>query len=252
MARRRQSSAPTQESVPAFFADYPRFLETSETSPELDRLELRYHAIFRENADLFAGARVLDIASHDGRWSFAALQAGAREVVGIEARSHLVDNANATFAHYGIAPDRHRFICGDVFDVLGRESIDVDVVLCLGYLYHTLRYNELMRRIRDLSPQWLVVDTQVTRGRKRPMVRLVVERAEREGNAVLDPWSWNDSTLVGWPNVRGLDFLLHAYDFDVVRRTKWRKLVKANPHRTGVEDYAQRRRITVVAKSVAR
>ena len=56
-----------------FFDAYPRFYETSKTSASRGRLNLRYEAIFGENADVFRGARVLDIASHDGRWSLAAL-----------------------------------------------------------------------------------------------------------------------------------------------------------------------------------
>ena len=57
-----------------FFDAYPRFFETSQTSTQPWRLNLRHEAIFGDNAAAFPGARVLDIASHDGRWSLAALQ----------------------------------------------------------------------------------------------------------------------------------------------------------------------------------
>ena len=69
-----------------FFDAFPRFYETSQTGDPRERINLRYEAIFAHNADVFQGARVLDIASHDGRWSLAALRTGAAEVIGIEAR----------------------------------------------------------------------------------------------------------------------------------------------------------------------
>ncbi len=246
--RARQGAHHAALRVESFFAAYPRFLETSETSAELGRLDLRYHAIFRENADVFRGARVLDIASHDGRWSFAALATGAAHVTGIEARPELVAAASDNLAHYGVDPSRYRFLAGDVFDALAGETLDVDVVLCLGYLYHTLRYNELLRRIRDLHPTWVIVDTAVSRA-KGPLVRLVVENTERQGNAAVDRWSWNERALVGWPTVDAVKLMLDSYDFPVDGRTRWRALVKANPHLSGVEDYGTGRRITVRARS---
>lgn len=94
---------PTSTSTPGsrvvtegFFDRVPGFFETSETSSFRWRLNLRHEAIFTENADLLSGARVLDIASHDGRWSMAALQAGAAHVTGVEARPDLVAHATTT------------------------------------------------------------------------------------------------------------------------------------------------------------
>jgi len=69
-------------------------------------LSARHAAIVETNADKLAGCRVLDIASHDGRWSFAAPQAGAAHIVGIEPRVELVDNARETFSLYGTEPER--------------------------------------------------------------------------------------------------------------------------------------------------
>ena len=124
----------------------------------------RYEALFASNRDIFDGARVLDLASHDGRYSFAALKTGAAHVTGVEVRQSLIDKAQETFAFYGQDPETYRFVCGDVFEVLAREKFDVDVVLCLGYLYHTYRHTELMYRLHNLAPKHLIVDTMVVPG----------------------------------------------------------------------------------------
>ena len=106
-----------------FFDNFERFYATSNTSPFPHRLNGRHHAIIARNADVLAGKRVLDIASHDGRWSFAALQAGAAHVTGMEPRQELIDNARETFTHYGIDPARYDFTCGDVFNLLAGRRL---------------------------------------------------------------------------------------------------------------------------------
>ena len=102
----------------AFFDEYNRFYITSQTSPFPHRLNGRYEAIIAKNIDLISGAKILDIASHDGRWAFAALQSGAEYVKGIEPRKELIDNATKTFTYYGILSSKYGFECGDVFNLL--------------------------------------------------------------------------------------------------------------------------------------
>ncbi|MGH3042768.1 MAG: class I SAM-dependent methyltransferase [Gaiellaceae bacterium] len=233
-----------------FFDAYPRFYETSETGAFSGRLSMRYEAIFGENEEIFRGARVIDIASHDGRWSFAALQTGAAEVVGIEARDELVAAARENLEHYGVDAGRYRFLTGDVFDLLGPATGDADVVLCLGYLYHTLRYNELLRRIRATNPRYLVIDTVVLRKRVQPVVYLRLDRNERERNAIADPYSYGETTLVGWPSVPALELLVQAYGFAVERYSDWGSLLRDNPEQPGVEDYAEGRRVTALCVAV--
>ena len=128
-----------------FFDAYPAFYESSRTAAFPRRLELRHRAIIEANRDILDGARVLDLASHDGRWSFAALKAGARHVTGIEARAGLVETSNKLFAQYGIPDEDYQFVQGDMFRILRERRFEIDVVLCLGFVYHTLRYGASQR-----------------------------------------------------------------------------------------------------------
>jgi hypothetical protein len=228
-----------------FFDAFPRFYKTSQTSTYKGRLNLRYEAIFAENRDIFAGARVLDIASHDGRWSLAALQTGAAKVVGIEARADLVGVANKNLTKYVGDEGRYEFVTGDVFEVLGRQAFDADVVLCLGYLYHTLRYNELMGLIRNVGPRYLVIDTKVLPHVNGRLVHLRLDSTEKEKNAVADAYSYDGKTLVGWPSVDAVRFLVEAFGFKIERFSDWGSLVRDNKPLGGVGDYAAGRRLTV-------
>jgi hypothetical protein len=232
-----------------FFDRFPRFFETSTTSARRDRLNLRYEAIVGQNADILPGARVLDIASHDGRWSFAALQAGAAEVTGIEARDDLARAAGETFAHYGVDEGRYRFVVGDVLDVLAREAFQADVVLCLGFLYHTLRYNELLSHIRRLEPRYLIIDTGVAT-EQEPVVRVQVESVVGRGHAIADRYSWHGLVLSGRPSLAALRMMLGAYGFEVEGMSDWTEMLSGNPGARHVPEYAEGRRVTVRARAL--
>ncbi len=229
-----------------FFDDYPLFYGTSKTAASEGRLNLRYEAIFEQNRDLFAGARVLDIASHDGRWSLAALACGAESVIGIEARPELCEQAAESLATYGYRADRARFVNGDVHEVLATADFDVDVVLCLGFLYHTLRYNELMHGIRRANPSHLIIDTQAQNmNRPQPLVRLRDEKDNFQGNAVPDSLSHGASVLTGRPNLAAINVLLGCYGFRTERLSDWPGILRDNPGVTGAGDYARQLRTTV-------
>jgi predicted nicotinamide N-methyase len=238
-------SAPGSRAASWFFEQFPRFYQTSGTGLTTARLNLRYEAIFAENRDIFAGASVIDIASHDGRWSLAALATGARSVVGIEARPELVAAATENLAQYGYGADRVRFIAGDAHEVLSGQDLEADVVLCLGFLYHTLRYNELLDGIRRTSARHLIIDTfSPYMTQPTPNVNVVTEYADEEGKAVADAYSHGPKVLVGRPNLAAIQTMLRAYDYQVERLSDWAGLIRDNTRTEDCDDYANRQRIT--------
>jgi SAM-dependent methyltransferase len=241
-----------------FADDYQRFIELSVDTPEgqdlrsarrsaseqRSRMNERYEALFANNRDIFEGARVLDLASHDGRYSFAALKTGAAHVTGVEVRQSLIDRAEEAFAFYGQDPETFRFVRGDVFEVLAREKFDVDVVLCFGFLYHTYRHTELMYRLHELAPKHLIVDTLVTRGRN-PSLRLIREQdAEEIHSAAQDPWAVG-RVLVLRPSVPALRMLLHSYGFQIESTYDWKGRLAGRPSLPGLAGYAKGARVTL-------
>jgi hypothetical protein len=229
-----------------FFEQFPRFYVTSSTGMDIARLNLRYEAIIGDNRDLFAGASVLDIASHDGRWSLAALATGARSVTGIEARPELVKAATRNLGEYGYGADRARFITGDVHEVLNTQDFDADVVLCLGFLYHTLRFNELLNGIRRTNARHLIIDTfsPYMMG-PVPNVNVITEYADEEGKAAADGYSHGPAVLVGLPNLAAIRTMLGAYGYRVERLSDWVGLLRDNPSTEDFGDYANQKRVTV-------
>lgn len=225
-----------------FFDQYELFYKTSHTSPYPYRLNSRYKAIIERNQSKLEGKRVLDIASHDGRWTFAALQAGAAHVTGIEPRQALIDNAQSTFSHYGISDDRYSFECGDIFDKIRGKQFDV--VLCLGFYYHTVRHAELFDLIERTGAEFVIIDTEVTPSAeefareddgderlvfKNPyVIQLLRDPVDDERMAWNDSMTRNGHTLVGRPSRSAVKFLADHFGYSI-STFDWPEYMGSNP-----------------------
>ena len=163
-----------------------------------------------------------------GSYSFGALHVGAAHVLGIEGREDKVTNAYGHFEALGVAPDRYRFVAGDVFKTLAEEKPQVDVVMCLGYIYHTLRYPELLYRIRETGAQVVIIDGEVA-VTDEAVVRLIEENVDMIGNATRDEYSAEQTTLSGRPSVVALEKMLGVYGFAVERQADWAAIFRDNP-----------------------
>lgn len=212
----------SEQNPPGFFDEHPRFLETSTTAVGMRRLHLRHAALIDANRDILQGARVLDIASHDGRWMMAALKAGAAHVTGIEARPELVENGEKTFAEYGAEASSYRFITGDVYGVLAREPLQVDVIQCFGFLYHTLRFPELFSRLSALRPRHLVLDTRVY-NQDGQLIKVLRNEITKQAHAAAEEYAAGTKVLVGWPTPSALRMMLGIYGFTVEDEYDWNK-----------------------------
>ena len=230
-----------------FFDDYPDFCGSTRTAASPRRLNLRHRGIIEANREVLVGARVLDLASHDGRWSFAALKAGASHVIGVEARPDLVDAARATFAAHDVPPGQFTFVAGDMFQVLREHDLEVDVVLCLGFIYHTLRYGELFAAIADTGARHCILDTKVEVS-DEPVIRLLSNRTERRANAADDDLSRDGRTLAGYPSVPALELMLDVYGFDVEEQFDWPGLLDSEPG-AGLSGYSTGERVTLRCRS---
>ena len=96
---------------------------------------------------------MLDLASHDGRFSFAALHAGAARVVGIEHDPRLVQKAEENLALLRRAARRdYEFVAGDMFERI-RSVESCDVVFCFGILYHINEHMRLLTELAEFDPR---------------------------------------------------------------------------------------------------
>jgi hypothetical protein len=194
----------------SFFDQYPRFYKTSETTPFRPRLDFRHHLIIEQNANLIKDKRIIDFASHDGRWTFAAIKAGASYVRGVEPRHMLVENANETFTHYGIQKRTYDFVAEDGYaelERLERENSKFDTAMVLGFLYHTARQYEVIYRLAKLGCENIIIDTEVIPNVTEPIIRLGMERTDNMSQ-LFSPGK--DVDLTGIPSVTAVHMMLRA------------------------------------------
>jgi hypothetical protein len=133
-----------------------------------------------------------------------------------------------------------------VHQVLNTQDLDADVVLCLGFLYHTLRYNELLNGIRRTHARYLIIDTfsPYMMG-PVPNVNVITEYGDQEGRAAADAYTHGPSVLVGRPNLAAIRTMLGAYGYRVERLSDWAGLLRDSPTTEDCTDYANQKRITI-------
>ncbi len=199
----------------------------------LDRLNARYRSLIHANRELINGSTVLDLASHDGRFSFAALQNGAERVIGIECEPALVQKCQANMEHYNVPHDRYRFLTGDIFEEL-ETAEPCDVVFCFGILYHVNDHMLLLSRIAESDPRAVIVDATIS----------LLEPAVIE---LRNPFAGQrprlGGQLEGYPSRAALDAMFSSfgwkYDY-----TDWQQSGLADPPQ--MQDYRDGRRVTAV------
>jgi len=231
-----------------FFSEYPRFFLTSKIGTEPERLNRCHDVLIQKNVDLIRGRRVLDIASHDGRWAFAALKAGAAHVTGIEVRQQLVSNAEETFAHYGIPAERYSFLCGDFFDAARDLTCFFDTAFCFGFFYHTLRHAELLTQVHRLKASAVIIDTAIVPApAAEASLHLRREPAGDEGNGSPLSGAVSDEAIVGVPTVGAVVMLLDYFGYSAEVVDWWDYLSVARDI-TDLADYAAGERTTIIGR----
>ncbi len=180
----------------------------------IHRLNMRHRFIVGPFTQDIAGARVLDIAAHDGRWSYALAAAGAREVVAVEARGELIEQ----FAEYpdDEASRRVSWIQGDLFEVLrdlASRGERFDVVAVYGIFYHLMDHYLLLKLIHRLGPELVVIDSEFLQV-ERAVIDVVVEDTSKFLNST-PQIEGQDRAPTGVPSRRAVDVMAGSLGYDV-------------------------------------
>jgi hypothetical protein len=164
-----------------FLRDSPRY---ADTPASIARLNKRHRFLIDPYVDDIKGASILDLASHDGRWSYALSAAGAGEVLGIEGREESIEQ----WAAYPEGPvkDRVSFVHGDVYEEMPRlvaEGREFDVVALFGLFYHVMDHYNLLKLIYALKPKLIIIDSEFFIS-PDPTVRIAREKTDNRLNSI--------------------------------------------------------------------
>lgn len=204
-----------------------------ENPTTLYRLGQRHRLIIEPFVDQIKGARILDLAAHDGRWSYALAHAGAAEVIGVEARQALIDR----FDHFPetAAKSRVTLLCNDLYAELEARVAageTFDVVAVYGIFYHIMDHFRLLSLVAKLQPTLVIIDSEFIKA-DNAIVQVLKEEIANPLNAVSDVRGITH-TVVGVPSKRTMEFMADALHMDLI----WvdHDLILGNDH-AGMKDY---------------
>lgn len=177
------------------------------------RLNLRFkHIVEPFQADL-QDARVLDIAAHDGRWSYALASVGAASVLGIEGRPKLIEKFQSfpetTFK------SKVSLKANDLFEEvrqLSEAKRFFDVVALFGIFYHIMDHLSLLKLISELKPKLIIVDGEFMITAEEH-IQLVKERTDNVLNAI-SAFDGQEFAVVGIPSVGAMEQMADAVGYN--------------------------------------
>lgn len=174
--------------------------------------------------------RILDLGCAHGLYTLDLASRGAN-TVGLEGRAGWLVQANATRDIQGI--QSAKFVHGDARNISSDAYGQFDVSLCLGLLYH-LEAEEaysLLASLRDMTRDFIVVDTQValvptekrTLGGKEYFGHTFPEHAPGASAEAMEAelGSSLDRNFSFWFTLASLTNLLGEIGFSTVFEIKW-------------------------------
>ena len=126
----------------------------------LECLNDRVENLLVNNQDAIKGKRVLDMASHIGTFSYAALQMGAEFIQGVDTEKRTVEKCIELFENESVNREKYKFEVRDAFDLLENSPENSwDTILCFGMLYYTTEPLRLLKLMRKAARNCILLDT---------------------------------------------------------------------------------------------
>lgn len=234
--KKRSGMSLVAQTVPAqagFFDFVTTLPNYAEKNLPAARMNKRHRFIIDPFRDEIAGARVLDLAAHDGRWAYAFAGAGAASVLGIEGRQDLID----MYAAFPETDFKGRVTLrqGDIFAGMEAEIAagnSFDVIGVLGIYYHIMDHFRLLQLARRLNPKLVIIDGAFIK-RDGMAIQLLFERTDKVLNAIPQR-EGQERALKGVPTFRAMEAMAEAAGF-ALTWCDWASLAPGD--RDGVQDY---------------
>ena len=123
-------------------------------------LNARINHLLTENLIHIQGKNILDVGSHIGTFSYAALMLGANFIQGIDTEEKVVLLGRELFQKMSIAKDKYSMTVSDAFKFLENvKEGSFETVLCLGMLYYTTEPYHLLKLMLRAVKETLILDS---------------------------------------------------------------------------------------------
>jgi predicted RNA methylase len=161
---------------------------------------------------MLADQHVLDLASHTGESSICCSEYGAKTVIGVEPREHLVQQSIKLAKSLNF--DNVDYVTGDACnkDQMIGFLKNVDTVVTFGMFYHIADHNLLLQTICESKAKHIILETEFGPETPLPSIDWCVEQTDNVRNG----HNGYDKILVGAPNLKWIDDCLSVYGWKIV------------------------------------
>jgi len=196
--------------------------------------------------------RCLDIACNEGYFGFELCKRGAKEVIGFDQRAINIEKANFVKNYFDYS--NIKFFVDDIYNLRREKYGEFDITLCLGIIYHLENPILALRRVREVTKQYCIIDTQTLR----------FDPSKEDKNEIETTWGtdktiWKTESVFGIfeePNIllegastTGLTCVPNkAALFKILKYVGFSDVILVEPPENAFEQYANKERVIIIAK----
>ncbi len=123
-------------------------------------LNARIDILLGKNEGVVRGKTILDVGSHMGTFAYAAHRMGAGFVHGIDTEANMIEKGLKLFKQEDVPLSGYRLETADVFEFLESAAENsFDTVFCFGMLYYTAEPYRLLKLMRRVARETVLLDT---------------------------------------------------------------------------------------------
>ena len=213
--------------------------------------ETRSRMTFERLDEIYAGRwsqiTCLDVACNEGFFGMEVCRRGAKDVVAFDARDVNVEKAEYVKRHFGL--DNIGFHVEDVTKLTPERFGTFDLTLCLGLLYHLENPMDCLRRIRAVTRDLCVIDTQVLHKSDPVITAWITEDRLIETPNVIGIIEEPDAVWNPAASVTGLSFVMNETALlTMLRHAGFREVERVDPFPGCFQPYATGDRVVLLAR----
>ncbi len=216
----------------------------------LESHETRARMVFSRLDEIYAGrwqdVTCLDVACNEGFFGMDVCRRGAKAVVGFDARSVNIEKAEFVKQHLGY--HNIQFRVEDVSNLSVERFGTFDLTLCLGLLYHLESPMDVLRRVRAVTNELCVIDTQVLRRSAPVTTAWITEDRLIETEDVIGIVEEPDAVWNPEASTTGMSLVVsHSALLTMLRHAGFRNVEQVDPYPGCFQPYATQDRVVLLA-----
>jgi hypothetical protein len=189
----------------------------------------------------------LDIACNEGYYGMEVSRRGARRVVSFDARA--VNIQKAEFVKRQLGLKRISFHQLDLLQLTPERFGTFDLTLCLGLLYHLDNPMDAIRRVRAVTKELCVIDTQVLHKSAPVVTAWITDDNQIETNNVIGIIKEPDAMVNPSAAVTPLTFIMNeAALMTMLESAGFRDIERVPPFEGCFQPYATGDRLVLLAR----